>query len=94
MRAINVTYKVYDFAELSEDAKNKVKAWYLNSFYQNEEFSDRCKEELSHRFPKSDLKVQFSLGYCQGDGVNVYGTLNLKDVLYNLSITPLTSFNN
>lgn len=92
MRAINVTYKVYDFAELSEDAKNKVKAWYLNSFYQNEEFSDRCKEELSHRFPKSDLKVQFSLGYCQGDGVNVYGTLNLKDVLYNLSITPLTSF--
>lgn len=30
MRAINVTYKVYNFAELSEDAKNKVKAWYLN----------------------------------------------------------------
>lgn len=26
------------------------------------------------------------------DGLNVYGTLNLKDVLYNLSITPLTSF--
>ena len=92
MRSVNITYKIYEFSELSEDAKAKVKEWYLNNFYQNEEFSDMCKEELSHRFPKSDLKVQYSLSYCQGDGLNVYGTLNLKDVLYNLSITPLTSF--
>lgn len=92
MRLVNVTYKIYEFSELSEDVKTKVKEWYLNNFYQNEEFSDMCKEELSHRFPKSDLKVQYSLSYCQGDGLNVYGTLNLKDVLYNLSITPLTSF--
>lgn len=87
MRLVNVTYKIYEFSELSEDVKTKVKEWYLNNFYQNEEFSDMCKEELSHRFPKSDLKVQYSLSYCQGDGLNVYGTLNLKDVLYNLSIT-------
>ena len=92
MRSVNVTYKIYEFSELSEEAKAKVKRWYLDNFYQNEEFSDICKEELSHRFPKSDLKVQYSLSYCQGDGLNVYGTLNLKDVLYNLSITPLTSF--
>ena len=92
MRSVNVTYKIYEFSELSEDAKAKVKKWYLDNFYQNEEFSDICKEDLSHRFPKSDLKVQYSLSYCQGDGLNVYGTLNLKDVLYNLSITPLTSF--
>lgn len=77
MRSVNVTYKIYEFSELSEDVKAKVKEWYLNNFYQNEEFLDICKEELSHRFPKSDLN---------------YGTLNLKDVLYNLSITPLTSF--
>lgn len=92
MRSVNVTYKISEFSELSEDAKAKVKKWYLDNFYQNEEFSDICKEDLSHRFPKSDLKVQYSLSYCQGDGLNVYGTLNLKDVLYNLSITPLTSF--
>ena len=85
MRSVNVTYKIYEFSELSEDVKAKVKEWYLNNFYQNEEFLDICKEELSHRFPKSDLKVQYSLSYCQGDGLNVYGTLNLKDVLYNLS---------
>ena len=81
MRSVNVTYKIYEFSELSEEAKAKVKRWYLDNFYQNEEFSDICKEDLSHRFPKSDLKVQYSLSYCQGDGLNVYGTLNLKDVL-------------
>lgn len=62
MRSVNVTYKIYEFSELSEDVKAKVKEWYLNNFYQNEEFLDICKEELSHCFPKSDLKVQYSLG--------------------------------
>ena len=77
MRSVNVTYKIYEFSELSEDAKAKVKKWYLDNFYQNEEFSDICKEDLSHRFPKSDLNVQYSLSYCQGAGLNVYGTLIL-----------------
>lgn len=92
MKTVNVTYTLYDFSELSDEAKNKVKAWYLSRFDRNEEFSDRCEEELANYFPKSNLKPQYSLAYCQGDGVNIYGTLNLKDVLYNLSITPLTSF--
>ena len=38
MRSVNVTYKIYEFSELSEDVKAKVKEWYLNNFYQNEEF--------------------------------------------------------
>ena len=42
MRSVNVTYKIYEFSELSEDAKAKVKKWYLDNFYQNEEFSDIC----------------------------------------------------
>lgn len=37
-------------------------------------------EYLNDIFPNSDLEVQFSLGYCQGDGVNIYGDLNLFDV--------------
>lgn len=56
MRLVNVTYKIYEFSELSEDVKTKVKEWYLNNFYQNEEFSDMCKEELSHRFPNEPIK--------------------------------------
>ena len=34
MRSVNVTYKIYEFSELSEDAKAKVKKWYLDNFYQ------------------------------------------------------------
>lgn len=33
MRSVNVTYKIYEFSELSEDVKAKVKEWYLNNFY-------------------------------------------------------------
>ena len=33
MRSVNVTYKIYEFSELSEDAKAKVKKWYLDNFY-------------------------------------------------------------
>ena len=32
-------------------------------------------------FPNSNLKVEYSLNYCQGDGLNIYGELNIKDIL-------------
>ena len=41
MRSVNVTYKIYEFSELSEDVKAKVKEWYLNNFYQ------KIDEEIS-----------------------------------------------
>lgn len=34
MRSVNVTYKIYEFSELSEDAKAKVKKWYLDNLSQ------------------------------------------------------------
>ena len=33
MRSVNVTYKIYEFSELLEDAKTKVNKWYLENFY-------------------------------------------------------------
>lgn len=51
MRSVNVTYKIYEFSELSEDAKAKVKKWYLDNFYQNEEFSDKkMVHYFQHKF--------------------------------------------
>lgn len=32
-------------------------------------------------FPNSDLNVQWALNSCQGDGVNIYGSVNLDDIL-------------
>lgn len=80
MRTVTNTYNVYTYTELSEEAKEKVKLWYLDDPCRNETFSEIYTEDLKNLFPESDLKIQYSLGYCQGDGLNVYGELDLMDV--------------
>lgn len=80
-----VPVNVYEFAELSEDAKRNVREWW--SEYRGDvswlswQFSDWCNEDLKAMFPNSDLKVEYSLSYSQGDGLNIYGCLCLTDVI-------------
>lgn len=76
---ITTTYEVYHFAELSESAKQTVRQWYLDG-QDSEFFTEDCEMLLKEYFPKSELKVQYSLGYCQGDGLNIYGEMNLNDI--------------
>lgn len=75
-----ITKTYYNYNELSADAKEKVKRWYLDG---QDPFilSDMINENLSALFPDSKLDVQFSLNSCQGDGLNVYGDLSLKDAI-------------
>ena len=80
MEVITREYKVYHFSELSEDAKEKVKQWYLDDDFRPCEFENIYTEDLKYLFNNSDLKLQFSLSYCQGDGLNIYGKLDLMDV--------------
>lgn len=80
MEIITREYKVYNFSELSEDAKEKVKQWYLDDDFRPYEFENIYTEDLKYLFNNSDLKLQFSLSYCQGDGLNIYGKLDLMDV--------------
>ena len=80
MEIITREYKVYNFSELSEDAKEKVKQWYLDDDFRPCEFENIYTEDLRYLFNNSDLKLQFSLSYCQGDGLNIYGELDLMDV--------------
>lgn len=70
---------VYKYQELSEDAKDEAKRWYLegkDAYW----FKDDCEEILHCDFPNSELKVEFSLSYCQGDGLNIYGSINLLEL--------------
>lgn len=83
MRLMTRVYQVYRFSELSVKAKEKVKQDYLDNVRDTYTFSEWCNERLAEKFPNSKLKVEYSLGYCQGDGLNIYGTLDLEDV-YNL----------
>lgn len=76
------TIILYDYNELSDEAKEKVKQWYLDDPFRSDMLTEDFEESfLRYFFPRSNLKVQWSLNSCQGDGVNIYGTLDLNDVL-------------
>lgn len=80
MRTITREYEVYKYNELSDEAKEVAKRWYLGN--QNAEvFSDMCKEDLKELFGRNHtLDVEFSLNYCQGDGFNIYGEVGAEDI--------------
>lgn len=71
---------VYSYAELSEESKGTAKQFYLDG-QEPETFQDIYEEDLRNLFPRSDLKIEFSLNGCQGDGLNIYGKLDPKDVI-------------
>lgn len=83
MRIEAIEYEVYTFSELSEKAKEKVRTWYLDgreAFI----FTEDCENYLMDKFHNSDLKVEYSLNYCQGDGLNIYGDIDLMDLYENI----------
>lgn len=83
MVEIKKSFPVFNYDELSEKAKYKVRNWYEENFsdYRAEELTREMNDTLSEKFPNSDLQVQWSLCCVQGNGVNIYGTLNFTDAL-------------
>ena len=74
------TTKVYEYMELSDDAKENAKQWFLNDDPRAYELTNIFMEDIHKIFPNSKLKVQWSLNSCQGDGVNIYGSVALYDI--------------
>lgn len=81
MREATITVNVYKYEELSAKAKEHAKTDYLDTCRTAYEFSEICEESLSELFPHSSLRVEYSLSFCQGDGLNIYGVLDLEDAL-------------
>ena len=79
MKTVAVEYNVYKYNELSEEAKEKVKQWYLEG-QETFIFTDDCKQDLYNLFGKNNLDVQYSLSYCQGDGFNIYGRIDAESI--------------
>lgn len=71
----------YSYKELSDVAKEKVKEWYLNDPMRIDLFYECIKNDLTENFYNSHLDIEFSLNNCQGDGLNIYGDINLLDFL-------------
>lgn len=80
MRTVTQIFNVYNYSELSVEAKEKANRWYLDDPYRSEDFANIYAEDLRSLFPNSELKIQFSLRCCQGDGLNIYGKLDLTDI--------------
>ena len=79
MRTETVNYNVYQYNELDESARERVKRWYLDTL-DSDIFTDDCKEDLNNLFGKNDLNVQYSLASCQGDGFNIYGEIDAESI--------------
>lgn len=83
MKTITIEKKLYNYDELTEQAKEKAKQDFLYIYRQNsDDFYDCTVDELnSYYFPNSDLEIEYSLSYCQGDGFNIYGKMDVKDAV-------------
>lgn len=81
MKTITKTYNIYNYEELTEEAKEKARQWYLDDETRADIFKENIIFDLQYYFKNSALNVCFSLCYCQGDGLNIEGELFLYDFL-------------
>lgn len=91
MKTITKTINLYTFDELNEDAKQAVREWYIYDPYRAELFKENVACDLENLFPASNLDVAFSLSYCQGDGLNVFGNLDFSDMFTAAKLAPRVS---
>ena len=75
MRTIERT--IYKYNELSEKAQQTVMDWWLQG-KEAEVFDTDCNETLQYFFDENNLDYRYSLGYSQGDGFSIYGTISLE----------------
>ncbi|MBQ2671701.1 MAG: hypothetical protein IJG00_02710 [Clostridia bacterium] len=78
MRTITKEVKIYSYSELSEEAKNKVRNDYINNLDSNI-FTEQIIEDLREKGLKN-LRPYYSLSYCQGDGLCIYGSIDFKEI--------------
>lgn len=79
MRIQTVNYEVYKYNELSDEAKEVVKKWWLDG-QDSYGFTEDVKEDLKCLFGDNDLDVQYQLSYCQGDGFNISGEVDTENI--------------
>lgn len=81
MRTITTTKNVYKYDELNTKAQERVMEWYVANYRTPELFSEMLADDLEIVFGENDLDVEYSLSNSQGDGLNVYGSISLTQIL-------------
>lgn len=76
-----ITIIGYNYNELPEKVQRNLKEKIVYSWEYMDDFNWKIQDIICNDFPNSDIKTQFSLNYCQGDGVNLDGTLDYRDAI-------------
>ena len=72
----DIVTNVYEFIELSDDVRQHVRDWYLQTYHDPFFFTEDVRQNLKNLFGQdTNLDVDYSLNYSQGDGLNVFGRL-------------------
>ena len=84
METITKEYNVFEYQELSENAKEKVQEMFSLSHWDIE--TDMLTEDFAYQLEEkypffSDVKFQWSLSCCQGDGLSFSGNIDLNKYL-------------
>jgi hypothetical protein len=74
------TVRRYSFSELNEEARDKAieeTRWRLLEWLREEEITDYLEGKLEEDLGSlpEDITISYSLSYCQGDGVALYGRI-------------------
>lgn len=76
-----ITIIGYKYNELAKKIQQNLKEKIVSSWEYMDDFNWKIQDIIDNDFPNSDIKVQWSLNYCQGDGVNLYGVLDHRDAI-------------
>lgn len=79
MRIITKEYKIFTYNQLSEEAKEKAKQWYLDS-QDPYTFTHDLIADLEMKTGFSNLRPYYSLNYCQGDGLCLAGYIDFEEI--------------
>lgn len=89
MQIINREYKVFDFEELSKEAKEEATNIVTNDIRENDRlpdfFTSDIREDIKEFYGLDiDTKnINYSLGYCQGDGASFIGNFDIMELINN-----------
>ena len=78
MRTITKEVKIYSYSELDERAREKVKNDYMENL-DSSIFTEQVIEDLREK-GLENLRPLYSLSYCQGDGLCIYGSIDFKEI--------------
>lgn len=84
---------VYNFSELSNEAKEKAIKYFQKNQYEDlflDFFVEDCIEKANDK-GFNDVKIQYSLGYSQGDGLSFSAHLDISKLLNDFKPTLKTS---